>query len=735
MARRRTHRSRLNMSRWIALTGVLMALMYSVDAADSAHVLLDVDDVEKPTESAVKVLAPAPLTSSPPAVTSVVALLTDEQLEAIGVKVKSTSAPSAAAVARVVGHATPIDHDADSQVLPPSTGAPQKDSAVELSGSVAADVSIDHVEAHLQILQQLELSVAKSLEQLQSPAPSGNRDDVGKRLATGELSQLQLELLAVQKNLKHLAEGLNGTLQDLEVVEKDTEAKAKQLQEVLQHQREEQQEHFIEENGIQVVDYETGHIRNSSVRSSMERQKLEAAEKKVDPAVLHYDFELLGQIATLLGVSAIGGIVATYFHVPPNIGYLLGGALVGPSCLMVVRQYKEVETISLFGSIFLLFGHGAGYIPQAPDQLFKRYLVGGIAYILATVFLVALVSVYLGWSASFSEGLTIGVAVSFTTTAPLYELIRANQIQDTTYGRTLTAIIAVQDILMSFALGTPEWFSVESIGWIGVAALRSILSYGVVVGLAYALHLYVVPPLLHFLLAMEQVHHAPLVLLGVVSVCLFMALFTETIGLSLECGAFLAGLAFVNVSRDAQAAFTSIRVMENLFGSMFFACVGMILNPLFLMRNAVEILSMVVFIVVIKTLSMTVVMKTLFSQIAIEKALRASAGLCQIGELALIFIIKAHASRLVSRRIYLLFVAAIAVFLGCSSLLNRQIVLARRKNVFRLPTTSTDKSRARADSMDSVNGDPMSTDRLLVERRILGSRTLSSSAMTAHREE
>ncbi|KAJ0392640.1 hypothetical protein P43SY_004705 [Pythium insidiosum] len=724
---------------------VWMVLVFSTlllgcaSAADAPGVFLDVDDVEKPTLSPVNgVMSP------PPAVTSVVALLTDAQLEAIGVKVKSTAVPPAPVVTRGAAlRPAPVDpENKDAQLLPPSTDAPVRASAAELSGSVAADVSIDHVEAHLQILQQLELSVARSLEQLQSPAPQANREDGaggggGKRLATNELSQLQLELLAVQKNLKHLAEGLSGTLQDLEVVEKDTEAKAKQLQEVLQQQREVQQEHFIEENGIQVVDYETGHIRNSSVRSSMERQKLEAAEKKVDPAVLHYDFELLGQIATLLGVSAIGGIVATYFHVPPNIGYLLGGALVGPSCLMVVRQYKEVETISLFGSIFLLFGHGAGYIPQAPDQHIKRYLVGGIAYILATVFLVALVSVYLGWSASFSEGLTIGVAVSFTTTAPLYELIRANQIQDTSYGRTLTAIIAVQDILMSFALGTPEWFSVESVGWIGVAALRSILSYGIVVGLAYALHLYVVPPLLHFLLAMEQVHHAPLVLLGVVSVCLFMALFTETIGLSLECGAFLAGLAFVNVSRDAQAAFTSIRVMENLFGSMFFACVGMILNPLFLVRNAVEILSMVVFIVVIKTLSMTVVMKTLFSQIAIEKALRASAGLCQIGELALIFIIKAHASRLVSRRIYLLFVAAIAVFLGCSSLLNRQIVLARRKNVFRLPTTSSDKSRARSDSTDSAAGDSTSTDRLLVERRVLGTRALSSSAMAmaTHREE
>lgn len=238
---------------------------------------------------------------------------------------------------------------------------------------------------------------------------------------------------------------------------------------------------------------------------------------------------------------------------------------------------------------------------------------------------------------------------------------------------------------MSFTLGTPEWFSMGSVGWVGLAAVRSIISYAIVVIITLGLHFHVVPRLLRFLIAMESVHHSPLVLLGVVSVCLFMALFTESIGLSLECGAFMAGLAFVDVSRDAHVAFTSIRVMENLFGSMFFACIGMILNPLFLLKNAGEILSMVILIVMIKIFSMTIIM-TFVNRISIQKAWYAGVGLCQIGELALIFMIKAHATKLISRRIYLLFVGAIAVFLGCSSVLNRQVVLARRKNIFGLPT-------------------------------------------------
>ncbi|KAL4176368.1 hypothetical protein KRP22_001311 [Phytophthora ramorum] len=594
---------------------------------------------------------------------------------------------------------TPTSDPVTIEAKPGSSAVPTRLSSLDssLQGSqeavaavvTAADVSIDQVEDHLHIVQQLELSVGKSLQEMEL----GDHFAKYTQAQTRERQQLKDELLAVQNNLKRLAQGLNGTLLELEHVEQEEELQSKKLKEVLAHQEDEEREQKLEKDGIKQMDYETGHLKNTTGLNAEQLKKLEAVEKKADPAVLHYDMDLLAQVAVLLGVSAIGGIIATYFNIPPHAGYLLGGALVGPSCLGVVRLYKEVETISLFGSIFLLFGHGAAYSPQQPEDIFKKYFVGGVAYILSTVLLVAGVAVYIGWTTSFMEGLSIGVGVCFSTTAPLYEHIRENRIQDSSFGRTVTSIIAIQDVLMSFALGTPEWFSVRSVGWIGVAMVRTVIAYAVVVGMTVCLHQYVVPKLLRFLTAMEEVHNAPLVLLGVVSVCLFMALFSETIGLSLECGAFLAGLAFVHVSGNAKGAFMSIRVMENLFGSMFFACVGMILNPMFLIRNAGEILSMVLLIVGIKTVSMTGVMT--FFRISPRKAFMAAVGLCQIGELALIFMIKAHASKLVSRRTYLLFVASISVFLACSSIFNRRIVLARRKSIYRLPSTMRGKPMER----------------------------------------
>lgn len=253
------------------------------------------------------------------------------------------------------------------------------------------EISIDEVAEHVQLLQQLELTLAKSLAEMNKP-----NEALSPRAAAAN-SQLRSELLALKEKLQRLAVGLNGTLEELEHVERDTEQQSKKLREVLEQQKEEEQEEFIEKNGMKAVDYETGRLRNTTGLSEGQLKKLEEVEKKADPAVLHYDFNLLGQIAVLLGVSAIGGIIATYFNIPPHVGYLLGGALVGPSCFGFVRQYKEVETISLFGSIFLLFGHGAGYTPQHPDDVLKRYFIAGMAYIGLTVTFVALMSIYIGW--------------------------------------------------------------------------------------------------------------------------------------------------------------------------------------------------------------------------------------------------------------------------------------------------------------------------------------------------
>ncbi|EQC42506.1 hypothetical protein SDRG_00239 [Saprolegnia diclina VS20] len=566
----------------------------------------------------------------------------------------ASPAPSMASTSKVVRTTGPADPT--SPVLAMQAPAKEPESA------------LDHLEKQLRLIEDLEESLLNGLNNIDAELSRSQRP---RRDITQ--ARIRSDIQGLRENLQLLARNLNMTFSELDTVEKDTEEKAKQLNEVLRQQQADEQAHEIEAQGAEAIDYESGRLKNltHSELSAKERQHLEKVENDADPAVLHYDFSLLGQIALLFGVSALGGIVTSWINLPPTIGYLVGGAVVGPSGLGLVHHFKEVETISLFGTIFLLFAHGAEYSVQRADEVLKRYLVAGALYVAATMVCMALVGTSLGWAPSLSEGLILGAGVCFTSTAPLAEYVRTQSLRHTVFGRLVTAIVAVQDVLMSFALATPEWFTHHgSAGLVSIAVLKTLFAYGIVVGLTIVLHVRVVPPLLAFLASMEQVHHSPLVLLGIVSVCLFMALFTETLGLSLESGAFFAGLAFMGQT-NLKVTLTSIRVLDNLFGSMFFACIGMILNPVYLVRNCLQVLSMMLCIVVIKITLLLGLMT--FFRIPILRAMKAALSLCQVGEVALIFMIKAQATQLISRPVYLQFLAATSVFLGLSPFLHKSL--------------------------------------------------------------
>ncbi|CAK4076651.1 unnamed protein product [Aphanomyces euteiches] len=543
---------------------------------------------------------------------------------------------------------------------------------------------LSHLEEQLHLMEQLEASVIARINSMDQQLS----EEKGKRPYDSLQALLANDLKEVRVNLHKLAANLNLTMNDLDTVEKDTEEKEKKLEEVLKKQEAEENAHELEERGAAAVDYESGRLKNIStmeVMSDEQRQHFEKVKNEADPAVLHYDFGLLGQIALLFGVSAVGGIVSTSINLPPTVGYLVGGAIVGPSGLGVVHHFKEVETISLFGTIFLLFAHGAEYSLHRSDEVFKLYLISGILYVACTIVSVSLLAVTLGWTPSISEGIIVGAGVCFTSTAPLSEYIRHYNFRQTSFGRLVSAIIAIQDILMSFVLATPEWFAAKS-GWITISVIKTFVAYAAVVVFTIAMHRYVVPSLLEFLVSMEKLHQAPLVLLGIVSVCLFMSLFTETVGLSLECGAFFAGLAFQG-SSNLKATLSSIRVLDNLFGSMFFACIGMILNPAFFLRNCGIVFAMMICVCMIKVTLVTSIMS--FFQIPFQKSIKAALSLCQVGEVALIFMIKAHATQLVSRPMYLQFLAATSIFLGLSPVLHRNL---NEQNTFHFASVLKEKS-------------------------------------------
>ncbi|RHY31286.1 hypothetical protein DYB32_003629 [Aphanomyces invadans] len=131
-------------------------------------------------------------------------------------------------------------------------------------------------------MEELELSVVAGINNMDSLLSSGNKP--GSQLNT----RLRSNLMEVRQNLHKLAANLNMTLNHLDSVEKDTEVKEKQLEEVLKKQAVEENAHQLEARGADAVDYESGRLKNTSDMVNLsddQRKHFEKVKNEADPAV------------------------------------------------------------------------------------------------------------------------------------------------------------------------------------------------------------------------------------------------------------------------------------------------------------------------------------------------------------------------------------------------------------------------------------------------------------------
>jgi monovalent cation:H+ antiporter-2, CPA2 family len=195
---------------------------------------------------------------------------------------------------------------------------------------------------------------------------------------------------------------------------------------------------------------------------------------------------------------------------------------------------------------------------------------------------------------------------------------------------------------------------VEELGYaIGWALLETALF---AVG-AVAAGIWLIPPLLRLFAKTES---RELFLLGVCAICLGIALLTEYLGLSIEMGAFVAGL-MISEAEYADEALTYVEPLRDIFAALFFAAIGMLIDPVFLWNNLELILGLVAIVFLGKFLIITPLVR-IFGY-PLKTALISGLGLAQIGEFSFVLASEGQSLGLVSRQVYLLILGTTAVTL------------------------------------------------------------------------
>jgi CPA2 family monovalent cation:H+ antiporter-2 len=284
------------------------------------------------------------------------------------------------------------------------------------------------------------------------------------------------------------------------------------------------------------------------------------------------DLAFVVDLVLAVVTAFVGGIVAQRLRQPVILGYLLAGVVIGPFTPGPKASQHTVEVLAEIGVAFLMFAVGAEVSVAELRRLGRVAGLGGAVQIGGTMLLGPLLAPALGLSPV--QGVFLGGVLALSSTVVALKLLMARGEAQALHGRVALGILVAQDlavvpmvvVLPALASGSTTLFFD-----LGTAALKA----GAILAGAYLVGARAVPWILGHAAAART---RELFLLGVVGLALGTALVTEAAGLSLAFGAFLAGVVVAESGYRVQVV-AEVLPLRDLFASLFFVSVGMLIDP------------------------------------------------------------------------------------------------------------------------------------------------------------
>ena len=286
-------------------------------------------------------------------------------------------------------------------------------------------------------------------------------------------------------------------------------------------------------------------------------------------------------LAIILVAAAVSGVVARQTGQPTIIAYILAGVVIGPIVLGLVEVTELTETLSELGLAFLLFLLGIKMRLEEIRHVLSPIVKISIPQMTAVAAVGIGASLALGFSAL--ESLLIGLAVMYSSTAVVIKMLTDKDEATTLHGKIDVGVLLAQDIvvviiLAVLAAGRPESATEVATTLAVVLGLVVIITVAALVASKYAL------PVLFRQIAEDRqiffliaISWAFLFVFVSDNINLFLAPFGIDAYLSIEMGAFLAGLAIAQLpySKELQ---NRVNPLTDLFVMIFFASVALSLE-------------------------------------------------------------------------------------------------------------------------------------------------------------
>ncbi|MBH8551381.1 cation:proton antiporter [Nostocaceae cyanobacterium CENA357] len=367
------------------------------------------------------------------------------------------------------------------------------------------------------------------------------------------------------------------------------------------------------------------------------------------------EHNLILDLTTVLGASALGGYLANRLRQPVLLGYLITGLVVGPFGFKLLSDVPRIQSLASIGVAFLLFALGVEFSLTELKRVKNIAIQGSLLQIGLTTAFVAFLTILLGWVEGITQGIFLGAVLSLSSTAVVLKTLAERGETNTLHGQVMLAILIAQDLALGLMLAIlPALNQPESLGLALCSALLKVLVF---LAAAIAFGRWTVPSLISNVAATESTE---LFILTVIALCLGVAIVTAKLGLSIEMGAFVSGLMVSEIDY-ADHALAKVLPLRDTFACLFFASIGMLIDPGVLIQNFGLILALVFLVMVGKAMIiLPIILKFGYS---LKTAIISSFGINQIGEFSFVLALAGLELQLISERNYLLLLGTTAITL------------------------------------------------------------------------
>jgi monovalent cation:H+ antiporter-2, CPA2 family len=351
---------------------------------------------------------------------------------------------------------------------------------------------------------------------------------------------------------------------------------------------------------------------------------------------------LLLDLGIVLLAALLGGLAARALKIPVLVGYLVAGVVVGPHTPGFIAGTETVSSIANLGIVLLMFAVGVQFSLKELGAVKRTAVLGGILQIVGTILLGWLLAILFGMS--HYAGLFLGSALALSSTAVIVRVLEERAELGSAHGAILLGIAVVQDlslVVMVAILPALAQLSADGAAALAGVALAALKAIAFLVG-TVLLAIYAIPALLKRVVSTGS---PELFLLTVIALCMVAALSAEEAGLGHALGAFLAGIV-VSESPYSHEVFSQVRPLRDVFASLFFVSVGMLLDPTFLAQQWGIITAVVIAIVIGKAVISTFAVH--WTGWHIRTALIAGIGLAQIGEFSFVLAMEGSRREIIS---------------------------------------------------------------------------------------